>query len=531
MAGIKIADAQTVGELKLSDKFPISDGSGQPMTATIEQVKTLVGGISEDELDKKQDKIEDLDSIRNGANRGSTTVQPESLSNVATSGLYNDLKDKPHIPDEVTERTVSVWGFTKNKGTYIKPSTGIPKSDLDSDVIASLNKANSALQSHQSITHLATKDEVSNKQDVITDIDIIREGSSLGATALQSVPEEYITDTELGVLLDGKVDKVDGKQLSTEDFTKVLKEKLESLKNYDDSDINSAIDKLRTDFDTLVGGDTSSAIESFNEIIAFLEGVEDSDNLDSIIASIEQQIVDVSNSVPTKVSELANDKGYLTEHQDLSDYATKKSLTDGLATKQDVISDIDTIRNGAAKGASALQSVPSGYVTETELSGKGYATTTSVNAGLATKQDTISDLSTIRSGAAKGSTALQSIPSNITNTLSALGTLYKANWIAEKTTGISQKYTDILTLPAGTYILSVVLPYASVGHGNKICIGFSAKVAIGVGNTFLDASYGCCAMLATFETTTNLCVTSAASNNSAEWAYLDRGGLAALRII
>ena len=53
-----------------------------------------------------------------------------------------------------------------------------------------------------------------------------------------------------------------------------------------------------------------------------------------------------------------------------------------------------------------LTSIPSEYVTETELNGKGYATTTQVNA----KQDAISDLSTIRSGAALGATALQSVP-------------------------------------------------------------------------------------------------------------------------
>lgn len=39
------------------------------------------------------------------------------LSSVATSGSYNDLTNKPTIPSEVTETTVSNWGFTKNIGT------------------------------------------------------------------------------------------------------------------------------------------------------------------------------------------------------------------------------------------------------------------------------------------------------------------------------------------------------------------------------------------------------------------------------
>ena len=140
--------------------------------------------------------------------KAGTAVQPSSLATVATSGSYNDLSNKPTIPDisgkvdkvsgkglstndyttteknklagiasgaevnvqsdwnetntssdayiknkptipaAVTESTVSGWGFTKNTGTYSKPSTGIPKSDLDSSVQASLGKADSALQSY-----------------------------------------------------------------------------------------------------------------------------------------------------------------------------------------------------------------------------------------------------------------------------------------------------------------------------------------------------------------------------------------------
>lgn len=48
----------------------------------------------------------------------------------------------------ITEDTIADWGFTKNTGDYIKPTTGIPKSDLDSSVQASLEKADTALQSY-----------------------------------------------------------------------------------------------------------------------------------------------------------------------------------------------------------------------------------------------------------------------------------------------------------------------------------------------------------------------------------------------
>ena len=80
-----------------------------------------------------------------------------------------------------------------------------------------------------------------------------------------------------------------------------------------------------------------------------------------------------------------------------------------LQKKQGTISDLADIRSGAALGKTALQSVPSEYVTESELTQKGYATTSQVN----DKQDKIDDLEAIRSGAAKGATALQQ--ADITN--------------------------------------------------------------------------------------------------------------------
>lgn len=80
------------------------------------------------------------------------------------SGNYNDLSNKPTIPVEVTENTVSGWGFTKNTGTYSKPQNGIPKTDLESAVQASLDKADTALQTHQDISGKLDTSKVKNAQ-------------------------------------------------------------------------------------------------------------------------------------------------------------------------------------------------------------------------------------------------------------------------------------------------------------------------------------------------------------------------------
>lgn len=61
---------------------------------------------------------------------------------------YSLIDNTPIIPTAVTESTVSGWGFTKNSGTYSKPSGGIPDTDLASAVQTSLGKADTALQSY-----------------------------------------------------------------------------------------------------------------------------------------------------------------------------------------------------------------------------------------------------------------------------------------------------------------------------------------------------------------------------------------------
>lgn len=86
-----------------------------------------------------------------------------------------------------------------------------------------------------------------------------------------------------------------------------------------------------------------------------------------------------------------------------------------LKSKQDVITDLDTIRSGAAKGATALQShqsldhkqdVITDLATIRAGAAKG-ATALQAHQSLDHKQDVITDLETIRAGAAKGATAIQ----------------------------------------------------------------------------------------------------------------------------
>lgn len=68
---------------------------------------------------------------------------------------------------------------------------------------------------------------------------------------------------------------------------------------------------------------------------------------------------------------------YISADKDL-EKSLKEYINGEVEKKQDVISDLETIRDGAYKGATALQEIPSEFITEDELADKKFATETQV---------------------------------------------------------------------------------------------------------------------------------------------------------
>jgi hypothetical protein len=236
--------------------------------------------------------------------------------------------------------------------------------------------AKDASDAVESIEGKADKSEVvaelAKKQNVIDDIEDIR---SKANSALQSIPEDYITSEELdskGYLTEHQ--DISGKQ-----------------------DVITDLATIRSNAEL-----AKSALQSIPEEYATK-------------TYVTEQIEGISiPTVPTNVSEFINDAGYLSKEEADSLYAALGSTGSGdgvsqeyvdneLAKKQDKIDDIDAIRTNANLATTALQSVPAEYVTEDELNGKGFATLTQVDA----KQDKIDNLEDIIAGAEKGATALQ----------------------------------------------------------------------------------------------------------------------------
>ena len=96
--------------------------------------------------------------------------------------------------------------------------------------------------------------------------------------------------------LSKKVDKVEGKQLSTEDYTTAEKEKLASLKNYDDTSLRSELQQ------------TETGVATANSEIQKLKSGKQSIQ-DETLQTTDKTVVGAINELLAKVQELKQDSG------------------------------------------------------------------------------------------------------------------------------------------------------------------------------------------------------------------------------
>ena len=139
----------------------------------------------------------------------------------------------------------------------------------------------------------------------------------------------------------------------------------------------------------------------------------------------EAELADKLADMGYTTQDWVEERGYITEDTLASKgYAT----TAQVEAKQDVIGDLDDIRNKANLGATALREVPAEYVTETELVGMNYATVEQVNV----KQDVIDDLAAIRANAEAGAAALEAAKADAAEKYQEKGAYVTESWVGEQ---------------------------------------------------------------------------------------------------
>lgn len=226
----------------------------------------------------------------------STTIRRhiERRTEDIKSAVTGAIAGKQDIIDDLsTIRQGAAAGAT----AYQKPANGIPENDMSPEIQASLGKADTSLQEHQSLEEYYTKSETSaflnEKQDVISDLSQIRSRANVGAA------------------LSGRVD-------SLEDACEVLETKIirstrivtwDSLSETDKeialSVLGGELLHFRecveggwyvTDADgyigmcyTSAGFDTGKLSEHFKALIKAIEGIGLNSSLLSRIASLEKK--------------------------------------------------------------------------------------------------------------------------------------------------------------------------------------------------------------------------------------------------
>ena len=304
---------------------------------TNSELTTLLAG--------KQAVISDLQTIREGAADGATAYQ-KPVGGIPGSDMTSGVQTS----------------LGKADTAYQLPSGGIPKTDLSDSVQTSLGKADTALQEHQSLANYYTKSE--------TDGVVATEEAR--AKAAEKANADDIDAIEAKIPAAAS----DQNQLADKAFvnnsiataTATFRGSFNLV-----SDLSLTISATHTQIGTALGGEISGAD---NNDYAFVQ-IPTADDTPTVIAKVERYKFD--GTVWTYEYDL-NNSGFTQAQWDalnstitsglvakLSALPTNSELTTMLAGKQAVISDLQTIREGAAAGATAYQKPQTG-IPDTDLS-------------------------------------------------------------------------------------------------------------------------------------------------------------------
>lgn len=357
------------------------------------------------ELSKKQDVISDLNEIRTKVESALQSVPSEyitedelNIKNFATKSdvaLVNTSLSNTNAKfvDYYTKDQANVK--FQPKGNYLTEHQDISgKQDKIEDleqIRSNAQKGATALQTVPS--KYATKTYVSEEVAKIVN------SAPEAFNTLKEIADWIEEDAEPAIVLankvEQKVDKVEGLGLSEENYTTEEKAKLAGLENYDDAKLKEEL------FETYQP--KGDYVETKN--LATINGkpLNEGGNIE-IESGSGGASIEVDSSLSTTSTNPVQNKVITAE-------LNKKAETGAIPTKLSQLTD----NVGFAKQADveAGYQHKGDYVTDDKLSSKGYATEKYVDDALEGKQDTIEDLDSIRSGAGKGATAVQ--PSALAN--------------------------------------------------------------------------------------------------------------------
>lgn len=165
----------------------------------------------------------------------------------------------------------------------------------------------------------------SNADVTINDQDVILTNANFANHFTIPSTDGFATETFVTEGLDSKVDKVEGKDLSSNDFTDAEKTKLASLENYDDTTVLAKIAQEKSD--------REAALQNYYTIA----------QIDAKIASVlrYQGVVDTRGALDTIVDPVVGDVWHVTE--DAGEYAWNGTAWEPLGSSVDLTAYATTV--------------------------------------------------------------------------------------------------------------------------------------------------------------------------------------------
>lgn len=117
-------------------------------------------------------------------------------------------------------------------------------------------------------------------------------------TARETVDEELKgkLDAEIAERKEAESGLKDSIDQSVQDTTSIVEQEAQTRKENDEAQM-ALIEKLRKDFDALVGENASEAIDNFTEVLAFLDGLNDTEKLSSKLADLSGADKEMSEDI------------------------------------------------------------------------------------------------------------------------------------------------------------------------------------------------------------------------------------------
>ena len=334
-------------------------------------------------------------NLKDDNSESSLITENSELSIMDDEGnIILKVNDKGVITTDITINGYSVLNHIKNTDIHITNENKeywdnkLDSTSEDSELFITDNNGNIVLKVDNSGVNtgslmvkgetVATENYVNSKVSVKANQSDLTSHTRNGDIHVTSKDKEYwdnkldstsedselsITDNNGNIVL-----KVDNSGVNTGSL--MVKGETVATENYVNYEVSikanqNDLTSLRNDFNTLVSGDTKTTIDNFNEVTSFLSGIEDTNTLEGILAGLASKSdltshtgngdIHVTDEDKTKWNAVTNkaNQSDLTSHTGNTNiHVTSEDKTKWNA-KQDVITDLSTIRSNASKGATA----------------------------------------------------------------------------------------------------------------------------------------------------------------------------------